>query len=364
MDDFDYYAVLEIDRNATAEEIKRAFRKAAIKYHPDKNRNNPEAEAKFKQINEAYQVLSDENKRALYDRYGKAGLNAGAGGGADFGDMFNFADIFDSFFGGGRGQSSRRRQEALDIAVELQLSFMEAVFGCKKTLKYRYLKPCEACGGAGGKRKTCDYCGGRGQIYQRQGFMTFSQTCPKCEGAGAILETACKECKGKGAIAIDDSIELTIPEGVDSGQRLRAGGRGNMGKGKARGDLYVVLSVLDDPVFVRRENHVYVEAPVFFTLAALGGSIEVATLRGAKTLEIERGTRDKAQIVLRGEGIRSATGGRIGDMIVQVKLVYPKRLTEEQEALLTKLHESFGQESVAHKGFFDEIADRVKSWFN
>ncbi|MDR2153314.1 MAG: molecular chaperone DnaJ [Helicobacteraceae bacterium] len=363
MDDFDYYAVLEIDRNATAEEIKRAFRKAALKYHPDKNRNNPEAEAKFKRINEAYQVLSDENKRALYDRYGKEGLDSR--GGADFGDMFgDIADVFDSFFGGGRKRSDRRNKEALDIAVELEISFMEAVFGCKKTLKYRYLKPCEACGGAGGKRKTCDYCGGRGQIYQRQGFMTFSQTCPKCHGTGGVLETACKECKGKGAIAIDDSVELTIPEGVDNAQRLRALGRGNLGASGARGDLYVVLSVRDDPVFVRQDNNVYVEAPVFFTLAALGGSIEVATLRGKQNLEIARGTRDKAQIVLRGEGIRSAASARTGDMIVQVKIVYPKKLTDEQEELLTKLHESFGQESVAHKGFFDEIAERVKSWFN
>ncbi|MDR1452107.1 MAG: molecular chaperone DnaJ [Helicobacteraceae bacterium] len=363
MDDFDYYAVLEIDKNATAEEIKRAFRKAAIKYHPDKNRNNPEAEARFKQINEAYQVLSDENKRAIYDRYGKDGLNAR--GGADFGDMFgDIADVFDSFFGGGRKRSGDRRKETLDIAVEMELSFMEAVFGCKKTLKYRYHKPCAACGGAGGKRKTCDYCKGRGQIYQRQGFMTFSQTCPKCGGAGGVLESACNECKGAGAIQIDDVLELVVPEGVDSGQRLRAGGRGNMGKNGSRGDLYVVLSVLEDPVFARRDSNVYVEAPVFFTLTVLGGTIEVATLRGAKNIEIERGTRDKTQIALRGEGIKSATGGRIGDMIVQVKIVYPKKMTLEQETLLRKLHESFGQESVAHKGFFDEIAERVKGWFN
>ena len=307
--------------------------------------------------------MSDENNRALYDRYGKEGL--GSRGGSDFSDIFgDFADVFDSFFGGGRKRSNGRDKEALDIAIELKISFMEAVFGCKKTLKYRYLKPCATCKGAGGKRKKCDYCGGRGQVYQRQGFMTFSQTCPKCGGTGGILETVCETCKGKGAIAIDDSLELTIPEGVDNAQRLRANGRGNLGSSGARGDLYVVLSVAGDPAFVRQDNDVYVEAPVFFTLAALGGSIEVATLRGKRNLEITRGTRDKSQIVIRGEGIRTAASGRTGDMIVQVKIVYPKKLTEEQEALLNKLHESFGQESIAHKSFFDEIADRVKGWFS
>ncbi|GHS89011.1 chaperone protein DnaJ [Campylobacterota bacterium] len=360
MDDFDYYEVLEIERNATSDEIKRAFRKAAVKYHPDKNHNNPEAEARFKQINEAYQVLSDEGKRAIYDRHGKAGLN-GAGGG-DFSDVFgDFADIFDSFFGGGRSRS--RSREALDVGAQIELSFMEAVFGCKKTIKYRYLKPCESCGGAGGSKKPCDYCGGRGQVYQRQGFMTFSQTCPKCAGAGAIVENACKTCGGKGAIAIDDSVEIAVPEGVDHGQRLRVGGRGNMGKNGARGDLYVSIAVQEDPVFVRNESNIYVEAPVFFTLAALGGAIEVATLRGKRSVEIAPATRDKTQIVIRGEGVKSAGGSRIGDMIVQIKIVYPKKLTGEQEELLRKLHESFGAEGTAHKGFFDEIADRVKTLF-
>ncbi|MDR2904526.1 MAG: molecular chaperone DnaJ [Helicobacteraceae bacterium] len=362
MEDFDYYEALEIERNATSEEIKRAFRKAAVKYHPDKNRNNSEAEAKFKQINEAYQVLSDENKRAIYDRYGKAGLSGAGGGGADFEDMFGgFADIFDSFFGG--SSRKRRQEEALDVGAPLEISFMEAVFGCKKEVKFRYAKPCEECKGSGGTRRKCDYCGGRGQVYQRQGFMTFSQSCPKCAGTGNMLENACKSCGGKGQHIIDDKVEIAVPEGIDSNQRLRVGGRGSMGKNGDRGDLYVVIRVADDPVFVRHDNNVYVEAPVFFTLAALGGSIEIATLRGAKTLEIARATRDKSQITLRGEGIKSLSSGRIGDMIVQVKIVYPKTLSAEQEELLRKLHDSFGQEGAAHKGFFDEIADRVKNWF-
>ncbi|GHV59757.1 chaperone protein DnaJ [Campylobacterota bacterium] len=365
MDDFDYYGVLEIDRNASAEEIKRAFRKQALKYHPDKNQNNPEAEERFKQINEAYQALSDENKRAVYDRYGRAGLNSqgGGGGGAGFESMFgDFADVFDSFFGGGRNGKTKNR-EMLDIAIELRISFLEAVFGCKKTVKYRYSKPCGSCGGTGGKRKQCARCSGRGQVYQRQGFMTFSQTCPECRGAGSTLESACKECGGKGASVIEDSIEISIPEGIDRGQRLRVGGHGNEGAKGGRGDLYVVIDVTEDKVFVRNDNNIYVEVPVFFTLAALGGEIEVVTLRGKQTLSIPRATRDQAQFVLRSQGVKSLSSGRLGDMVVQVKLIYPNKLSKEQEELLTKLHESFGLENSSHTGFFDEILERVKGWF-
>ncbi|MDR0747115.1 MAG: molecular chaperone DnaJ [Helicobacteraceae bacterium] len=362
MEDFEYYSALEIDRNASAEEIKRAYRKMALKYHPDKNQNNPEAEARFKQINEAYQVLSDEGKRSLYDRYGKAGLSSQGGG---FETVFDdFADVFDSFFGGSRKRQGARSREHLDIAVDLEISFFEAVFGCKKNIRYRYAKPCAACGGTGGTRKTCGYCSGRGQVYQRQGFMTFSQTCPKCRGQGSVLETACKECGGKGSIVIDDTIDITIPEGIDRGQRLRVSGRGNMSASGARGDLYVLIDVAEDAAFVRRENDIYVEAPVFFTVCALGGAIEIATLRGRQTLEIPRGTRDRAQIVLKGEGVKRLNGSAIGDMIVQVKLVYPARLTAEQEELLRKLHDSFGAEGTTHTGFFDEIFNRVKGWFS
>ena len=364
MDDFDYYGVLEIDRNATAEEIKRAFRKQALKYHPDKNQNNPEAEELFKQINEAYQALSDENKRAIYDRYGRAGLSSqGGGGGSGFESMFgDFADVFDSFFGGGRNGKSKNR-EMLDIAIQLRISFLEAVFGCKKTVKYHYAKPCASCGGTGGKRKQCPRCSGRGQVYQRQGFMTFSQTCPECRGAGSTLENVCKECGGKGSSVIEESIEISIPEGIDQGQRLRVGGHGNVGAKGGRGDLYVVIDISEDKVFVRSESNIYVEVPVFFTLAALGGEIEVVTLRGKQSLHIPRATRDQAQFVLRSQGVKSLSSGRLGDMVVQVKLIYPNELSKEQEELLAKLHESFGLANSSHTGFFDEILERVKGWF-
>ena len=362
-EEFDYYEVLEISKNATAEEIKRAYRKMAIKYHPDKNQGDDSAEAKFKQINEAYQVLSDENKRAIFDRYGKAGLEGQGGMGGGFEDAFGgFADIFDSFFGG--GSSRGRSREMVDIAIELELDFLEAVFGTTKEVHYTWHKPCGSCGGTGGKRQSCDYCGGRGQVYQRQGFMTFSQTCPKCHGQGSILTDTCKECSGQGKTAIEESVEITIPEGIDRGQRLRVGGRGSQSSSGARGDLYVVIDVREDPTFVRREDNIYIEAPVFFTLAALGGTIEVPTLKGSKEITIERGTRDKSQIRLRGEGVKSVHSSRKGDQIVLVKIVYPSHYTAEQEELLLKLHESFGLDGHPHKGLLDEVVDRVKRWFS
>ena len=366
-EEFDYYEVLEITKNATAEEIKRAYRKMAIKYHPDKNQGDESAEARFKQINEAYQVLSDEGKRAIYDRYGKAGLEGqgGMGGAGGFEDVFgDFADIFDSFFGGGGGGRRGQRREMVDIAIELRLDFLEAVFGTTKEVHYTWQKPCGTCDGTGGKRQSCDYCGGRGQVYQRQGFMTFSQTCPKCHGQGSILIESCKTCQGKGKESVEESVEITIPEGIDRGQRLRVGGRGSQSRSGARGDLYVVIDVADDPVFMRREDDIYIEAPVFFTLSALGGTIEVPTIRGSKEIEIPRGTRDKSQILLRGEGIGNVHTGRKGHQVVLIKVIYPDRYTAEQEELLVKLHESFGQDGHPHKGLLDDVVERIKRWFS
>jgi len=371
VEDFDYYEILGVDKSATADELKRAYRKMAMKYHPDKNQGDTEAEQMFKKINEAYQVLSDESKRAMYDRYGKAGLEGGGGmgGAGGFGGFEDFADIFDSFFGGGGTRGGRRQQrENLDIAVELEIEFLEAVFGCKKEVKYRYEKPCEACGGSGsktGKRETCSTCGGKGQIFQRQGFMTFSQTCPACHGEGTTIKDKCPECHGTGKTQVEDSFSLDIPEGIDDGNRLRVAGRGSIGKSGSRGDLYVIIRVREDRVFVRHDDDIYVEVPIFFTLAALGGKITIPTLRGEKEIEIKRNIRDKEQIVIRGEGVANVHTGRKGNMIAQVKITYPQKMTGEQEELLNKLHESFGhdQTNEPHKGAFEEVVDKIKSWF-
>jgi molecular chaperone DnaJ len=367
VEEFDYYEILGVAKTASGDEIKKAYRKMAMKYHPDKNHGNDEAEVMFKKINEAYQILSDESKRATYDRYGKAGLEGrGMGGGGGFED---FADIFDSFFGGGgRSGGGRRQRENLDIAVEIEIDFLEAVFGCKKEIKYRYEKPCDACDGSGsknGKRETCSTCGGKGQIFQRQGFMTFSQTCPACGGTGSVIKDKCPKCHGSGKERVDDKFSLDIPEGIDDGNRLRVAGRGSIGKSGTRGDLYVVVRVREDRVFVRHEDDIYVEVPIFFTLAVLGGTIAIPTLRGEKAIEIKRNIKDKEQIVIRGEGVTNVHTGRKGNMVAQVKLVYPEKMNAEQEELLKKLHESFGLNDVnePHKGVFDEVVDRIKGWF-
>lgn len=365
-EDFDYYEILGVAKTATADELKKAYRKMALKYHPDKNQGNDEAEEMFKKINEAYQVLSDEEKRSLYDRYGKQGLEGRINPNADFSDIFgDFADIFDSFFGGGGGGGRRRQQrEVLDIAIDVELDFLEAVFGTKKEVTYRYFKPCDDCGGTGGERTTCDYCQGQGQITQRQGFMAFTQTCPKCQGQGTMLKTPCKTCEGQGKIGVDETVTLDVPEGIDTGHRLRVGGRGNLGKSGARGDLYVRIHVRDDNTFVRHEDDIYVEVPIFFTLAALGGKITIPTLRGEKEIEIRSGIRDKEQILISGEGVRNVRTSRMGNMIAQVKVVYPKKYTDEQKELLTQLHESFNHESEPHKSTFDGVVDKIKSWFS
>lgn len=360
MAEADFYEILEVDRNATSEEIKRAYRKQAIKYHPDKNQGNSEAEAKFKEVNEAYQVLSDEQKRAVYDRYGRAGLENGGGFSGSFDDL---AEIFDSFFGGSSRGRSRRPAEMLDIAIKVNLSFFEAVFGTKKRVDYSWQKPCETCKGTGGDKVTCSVCSGRGQVYQRQGFMTYSQTCPKCHGAGFAIKNPCKECKGTGKNDTKDTVEISIPSGIDTGQRLRVSGKGNLGQSGNRGDLYVVVEVDDDHHFVRNGEDIYFEVPVFFTLAVLGGEIEIASLRGKKPLTIPKNTRDKTQLTLKGEGIDSAISGRKGNLIAQVKIVYPDKMTADQEQKLRDLHDSFGQDGHAHTGLLDELFDRVKGWF-
>lgn len=365
-EDFDYYEVLGVNNNASADELKRAYRKMALKYHPDKNQDD-EAEAMFKRVNEAYQVLSDEEKRAVYDRYGKAGLEGGMGGGGagGFEGFGDFADIFDSFFGGGGGsRRSQKPRERLDIAVDITLEFKEAVFGAKKELDYTYLKSCTACGGTGGTRVTCDYCQGTGQVYQKQGFMTFSQTCPKCHGEGTIIKEACKVCHGKGNVEVDDTITVDIPEGIDNGHRLRVSGKGNIGKSGNRGDLYVNIHVRDDEVFIRHDDNIYLEVPIFFTLAALGGTIKIPTLRGEEEIAIKRGIKDKEQLTVKNLGVRNVRSGYKGDMIVQVKLEYPKNYTSEQQELLEKLHASFGGDNQPHENLFDGIVDRVKGWFS
>ncbi len=361
----DYYDLLEIDKGTSADEIKKAYRKMAKKYHPDRNAGDKDAEEKFKAVNEAYEVLKDEKKRAIYDRYGKAGLEGGAGGGAGgfsgFGGFDDLNDIFESMFGGGGGRT-RRKRENNDMAIEVHLSFKDAIFGVTKKHKYKYRQPCKSCNGTGsadGKKNTCSYCGGVGEIRQQQGFMTFSQTCPHCHGEGTVIKNRCSTCHGKKFVEVEDEVELKIPAGIDGDHRLRVQGRGHMGSSGSRGDLYVTFSIESDEHFTRHGDDIYLEMPVFFTQAILGETIKVPSLTGEIELELEAGTRDKQQYMFRGEGVQNVKGYGKGNLVVQIRLTYPKKLSSKQRELLHELQESFGIESKPNEGIFDKI----KKWF-
>ncbi|BCD60093.1 MULTISPECIES: molecular chaperone DnaJ [unclassified Nitratiruptor] len=371
MVDIDYYELLEVDRNASFEEIKKAYRKLALKYHPDRNPDNKEAEEKFKLINEAYQVLSDEEKRALYDQYGKAGLeNQGFNGfhQKSFDDIMDFFEsVFGETFGGGFG--NRRRSEEkypLDLSIEMEISFQEALFGTQKEVQYSFKVPCSECKGTGakdGRLTTCPECHGRGQIYYRQGFMTFSQTCPKCHGQGEIAQEKCTTCSGKGYRIEKEKITIDIPEGIDSGNRIRVQNRGNVSASGMRGDLYITIFVQEDDHFVRYNDDIYMEVPIFFTQAALGETITIPTPRGERELHLHVGTKDKEQFVFKGEGFKNVHTGQKGNLIAQVRIIYPTSLNDEQKELLHKLQESFGVESKPHEEKFSSIFEKVKNWF-
>ncbi len=375
MVDFDYYEILELSKDAAGDQIKKAYRKLALKYHPDRNPGNKEAEEKFKMINEAYQVLSDEEKRAIYDKYGKAGLdNQGFHHYSEMNTediMSDLNSIFESVFGGGFGGfggfSRKKRKYPLDEEIDLVLDFDEAAFGCTKEVEYDYKVACQECGGTGAENRelqTCDECGGRGQVQYKQGFMTFSQTCPKCEGTGEIVAKKCLACEGKGYLVKKDTIEIDIPEGIDEGNRIRVSGKGNIDEGGRRGDLYIVIHVREDELFIRHDDDIYIEVPVFFTQAALGDKIKIPTPWGKETLELPIGVKDKQQFIFRNKGIANVHTKQKGDLIAQVKIIYPTKLNEEQKELLYELQESFGFESAPHQKKFEGTFDKIKKWFS
>ena len=371
MEEMNYYEILEVSKTAEKTEIKKAYRKMARKYHPDANPDDPDAEQKFKLCNEAYQILSDDEKRGIYDRYGKQGLE-GMGGGArgGFGGFDDLGEIFEEMFSGGSRRSRRNPADMdkypLDLGVEIVLSFKEAVFGYDKEVAFTYKKACATCNGTGakdGKLAPCKQCGGKGQVYMRQGFMTFSQTCPVCNGAGTMPGEACPDCDGQGFEEIEEIITVKVPAGVDSDNRLRVSGKGNVGKRGDRGDLYVTFQVEADETFQRHGNDIYVEVPVFFTQAILGETITIPALSGELELHLDQGTRDKQQFQFHSEGIRDVHGHGKGSLIAQVKLIYPRKLDDAQKKLLEELQESFGIESKPHESVFESAFEKVKGWF-
>ncbi|NPV26861.1 MAG: molecular chaperone DnaJ [Firmicutes bacterium] len=375
----DYYEVLGVSRDANETEIKKAYRKLARQYHPDANPNDKQAEEKFKEINEAYEVLSDPEKRARYDQMGHAAFGNGAEGFGGFGgfsgfgqDMGGFGDIFDMFFGGGFGSANRRTgpQQGADLRLDLELTFEEAAFGVEKDVEIPRLEKCPACGGSGAEPgthpATCPACKGTGQIRttQRAAFgMQFQsvRTCPKCHGEGKIIESPCKECRGQGRVRRVRKIHIRVPAGVDTGSQLRMAGEGEPGlRGGPPGDLYVYIQVKSHPFFERDGDDILCEIPISFVQAALGGEIEVPTLEGKAKLRIPEGTQTGTFFRLRGKGIPNLRGYGRGDQHVKVVVQTPTRLTEKQRELLRQFAEAGGDEVAENqnkKSFFGKVRD-------
>jgi molecular chaperone DnaJ len=374
MEEMSYYEILEVSQDADKSTIKKAYRKLAKQYHPDKNPGDAEAEHKFKLCNEAYQCLSDDKQRSIYDRYGKEGLQ-GMGGGrsSGMGGFDDLGSIFEEMFSGFGGGRSRRRQNPadmdkyqLDMNVNMTLSFHEAIFGCEKEVTYNYKDACKSCNGTGakdGKLSTCKQCGGQGQVHMQQGFMTFSQTCPACNGSGVGAAEACPDCSGRGYEEKRETVTLKVPKGIDDGNRLRVSGKGNISKRGTRGDLYVTFEVKPDKHFIRNGNDIHIEIPVFFTQAITGDDITIPSLTGELELKLEVGTRDKQQFTFRGEGIDDVHGHGKGDLIAHINITYPKSLDSRQKELIAELQESFGIESKPHESVLDSAIDKMKSWF-
>ncbi|MEW6226697.1 MAG: molecular chaperone DnaJ [Bacillota bacterium] len=370
----DYYEVLGVDRNASQEEIKKAFRKLARKYHPDMNKEDPSAEAKFKEINEAYEVLSDPGKRSRYDQFGHAAegpAGPGGAGGWDFGDFGSFDSIFDMFFGGGfRGSRAPRAgpERGADLRYDLEISLEEAAFGLEREIDVVRLESCPDCRGTGAKPGTspvtCPLCGGRGQTSQVRttafGRFTSITTCPRCGGEGKIVESPCQSCQGRGGVRRHKRIKVKIPAGVDSGMRVRVAGEGEAGmRGGPPGDLFVFIEVRPHEVFEREGNDIICEVPVGVWQAALGDDIEVPALDGKASLHIPEGTQTGTLFRLRGKGIPDVHGRERGDQYVRVKVVTPTRLAEREKELLRELARLRGAHRVDDepKGFFKKVRD-------
>ena len=361
----DYYEIIGVSKGIDAKELKKAYRKLAMKYHPDRNPDDKDADAKFKEATEAYEILGDQQKRAAYDQYGHAGVDPNAagggfgGGGGNFSDVFG--DVFGDIFGGGGGGGGRRGgpQRGSDLRYTMDLSLEEAVRGIEKKIRVPTLTSCDPCGGSGAKPgtkpKTCGTCGGAGQVRMQQGFFSVQQTCPSCRGQGTMIDDPCNSCHGRGVKEETKTLSVKIPPGVDTGDRIRLSGEGEAGAmGGPAGDLYVQVSVREHELFHRDGRNLYCDVPISIVDAALGGELEIPTLDGRVKLKIPAETQSGKLFRLRGKGVTPVRGGAAGDLLCRVQVETPVNLNSNQKDLLMKFQESLTGE---------KHSPQKKTWF-
>lgn len=375
----DYYQLLGVEKSASAEEIKKAYRKQAMKYHPDRNPGNKEAEEKFKKVSNAYEVLSDPQKRATYDQYGAAAFeNGGMGGMGGMGGFRDASDVFREFFGGmgggggifesffGGGHTEEEDNRGNDLRFDIEISLEEAASGTEKTIKYKRHTQCSACHGSGAEpgttRKTCPTCKGRGQVIRRSGFFQMQQPCPNCRGTGKIIEKPCKKCSGSGLEIETRTISKRIPAGVATGTRLRSSGDGEAGtNGGAYGDLYIIIHVREHELFERNGDDLFCTIPIKFTLAALGGTLAVPTLTGKAELKIPAGTQSGTTFRLRGIGMPNLRGNGKGDQYIRLEIDVPKSLNSDQKEKLQAFAESCDdKEKPISESWFEKFKNFFK----
>jgi molecular chaperone DnaJ len=373
----DYYEALGVPRNASEADIKKAYRRLAMKYHPDRNPGDKQAEENFKQAKEAYEVLTDARKRAAYDQFGHAGVDpnagmgaggAGAGAGASFSDIFG--EVFGDIFGGSGGRDrSGRAYRGADLRYNLELTLEEAVNGTSVKIRVPSHVACGSCGGSGAKKgttpTTCSTCGGHGQVRMQQGFFSLQQTCPRCRGSGTIISDPCTTCRGEGRVEEQKTLSVKIPPGVDNGDRIRLAGEGEAGQmGGPPGDLYVQVAVKEHPLFVRDGTDLYCEVPIDIATAALGGELDVPTLDGRVKLKIPAETQTGKLFRMRGKGVRSVRGGQTGDLMCKVTVETPVNLTAKQRDSLREFSESLKNNGDKHSPRTSSWLDGVKKFFD
>lgn len=364
----DYYEALGVARNASEAELKKAFRRLAMKYHPDRNTGDEETEERFKEVKEAYEVLSDPRKRSAYDQFGHAGVDPSAAAGAG---AAGFGDIFDTVFGdifGTGARGGQRVRRGADLSYDLELSLEEAVAGTTPKIRVPTWKECTSCHGSGAKDgaepANCETCGGHGQVRMQQGFFSIQQTCPQCRGAGKVIKDPCHSCRGRGRVQDHKTISVKIPAGVDNGDRIRLSGEGQPSEaGGSPGDLYVNIFVREHPIFVRENSDLLCEVPIGFSTAALGGELEVPTLDGRVSLKVPAETQTGKLFRMRGKGVKSVRGGRTGDLLCRVVVETPVKLKSEQKALLREFEETMNQAGDRHNPKATSWLSGVKTFF-